>query len=73
MISIISNYPVARSIIVRYYNLSSDIAEQINLVEQYPDKLDELVRQYDIYAKENGVIVPDKAVGYATPPKADAY
>lgn len=55
------------------YNLENDISEQVNLANQHPEKLKELIEEYAIYAKNNGVIVPYKPVGYAKPPKENSY
>jgi arylsulfatase len=49
----------------RLYNLASDPGEQIDLAEQETEKLKILIRKWEIYAEETGVIVPDYNVGYA--------
>jgi arylsulfatase A-like enzyme len=46
------------------YDLASDPAELNDVSETYPDRLDELIRLWDRYAKDNAVIIPDKQRGY---------
>jgi arylsulfatase len=41
------------------YNLKEDPLETNDLSEQYPDKYFELVTQWEQYALENGVIIPE--------------
>lgn len=55
------------------YDLQRDISEQIDLADKHPDKLEALINKYEKYAIENGVVEPDKAVGYAKTPKENAY
>jgi arylsulfatase len=55
------------------YDLESDLAEQVDLSEQYPDKLKELIDGYAEYAKNNGVVEPNIKVGYAKPPKESSF
>lgn len=40
------------------YNLSNDLAEQHNLKEEYPEKYEELLAEWDQYTKNMGVIIP---------------
>ena len=49
----------------RLYNLVSDPGEQIDLAKEEPERLKTLIEQWENYAKETGVIVPDYNVGYA--------
>ncbi len=49
----------------RLYNLATDPGEQIDLAKQEPGKLRALIAQWESYAKETGVIVPDYKLGYA--------
>ena len=49
----------------RLYNLVSDPGEQIDLAKEEPERLKTLIEQWESYAKETGVIVPDYNVGYA--------
>jgi len=49
----------------RLYNLVSDPGEQIDLAKEEPERLRTLIEQWENYAKETGVIVPDYNVGYA--------
>ena len=46
------------------FDLASDPTETRNLARQYPDKLDELVAQWNAYAEQNGVAVFGKDSGY---------
>ena len=55
------------------YNLENDISEQIDLAGENPTKLNELVAKYEVYARKNGVVIPNIAVGYAKPPKAKSF
>ena len=38
------------------YNLANDPGETLNLADSMPKKLNELIKDYDVYAEENGVI-----------------
>ena len=49
----------------RLYNLVSDPGEQIDLANVEPEILKNLVEQWENYAKETGMIVPDYNVDYA--------
>ena len=40
------------------FNLKTDPAEQLDLAESNPDKLSEMVAEWDKYAQDNGVILP---------------
>ena len=55
------------------YNLKNDMSEQIDLAAENPEKLKELIEKYEDYAKKNGVVLPDKAVAYAKPPKLKSF
>jgi arylsulfatase A-like enzyme len=55
------------------YNLQNDLSEQTDLADKNPDKLNELIDKYTIYATQNGIVVPDRPVGYAKPPKENSY
>ncbi|NIB38284.1 arylsulfatase [Pseudomaricurvus alkylphenolicus] len=43
------------------YNLNNDPSESRNLANLYPEKLREMIEQWDIYARDNNVILPDHA------------
>tara|TARA_B100001027_G_scaffold140930_1_gene98008 strand:+ start:22 stop:594 length:573 start_codon:yes stop_codon:yes gene_type:complete len=38
------------------YNLANDPGETLNLADSMPKKLNELIKDYDVYVEENGVI-----------------
>ncbi|MGD1835647.1 MAG: hypothetical protein ACPKQO_07980 [Nitrososphaeraceae archaeon] len=42
----------------KLFNITKDIGENNNLADKHPEILQELITGYDIYAKENGVIIP---------------
>jgi arylsulfatase len=46
------------------YNLASDPAEVRDVSQSYPDRLDAMIRLWDRYASDNGVIIPDGQRGY---------
>ena len=46
------------------YNLAEDIAESNDIAGDYPQITNELVREWERYADENGVILPDWVSGY---------
>ncbi len=46
------------------YNLASDPAELNDLSKSHPERLDAMIRLWDRYARDNGVIIPDKQRGY---------
>jgi arylsulfatase len=46
------------------YNLDSDPGETTNLAKEQPDLLAQLILNWQHYAKENGVILPDWVSGY---------
>ena len=48
------------------YNLEDDPGEFTNLSSDYPNKLKELVNDWDIYAKDYSVILPEEKVTYGT-------
>ena len=49
----------------RLYNLATDPGEQIDLATQEPEKLNDLITQWESYVMETGFIVPDYEAGYA--------
>lgn len=51
------------------YDLVTDPGESTDLADQYPDRLKGLVADWQKYAKQNGVVEPDKPGFYAKPPK----
>lgn len=46
------------------YNLDLDIGESDDLSEQEPEMLQQMIEQWDKYAEENNVILPDWVSGY---------
>ena len=50
----------------RLYNIGEDPAELIDLSSDQPDKLKELVQEWEDYAHGNGVVLPDYNSPYAT-------
>ena len=52
----------------KLYNLANDVAEQNDLSEKYPERLTEMIKDYDEYAKRVGVIPP---IGLEIPRDAD--
>jgi arylsulfatase A-like enzyme len=46
------------------FNLAEDPAESLDLARAEPDKFAELMQHWDIYAEENGVVIPDWVSGY---------
>jgi arylsulfatase A-like enzyme len=52
----------------KLYNLAEDVAEQNDLSEKYPERLNEMIKDYDEYAKRVGVIPP---IGLEVPREAD--
>jgi arylsulfatase len=55
------------------YNLAEDPAETHDLAESKPAAINALAASWERYAKDNGVIEPDRPVGYAKPPKPGSY
>ena len=55
------------------YNLQNDLSEQTDLADKNKDKLNELIDKYAVYATKNGIVVPDRPVAYAKPPKENSY
>ena len=51
------------------YNLSTDPGETTDLASKHPGRLKELAKSWQAYAKENGVVEPDKLTLYAKPPR----
>ena len=50
----------------RLYDIKEDPGELNDLSSNQPDKLKELVQEWEIYARENGVILPDYGAPYTT-------
>ena len=50
----------------RLYNIKEDPGELNDLSSNQPEKLKELVQEWEIYARENGVILPDYNAPYAS-------
>ena len=48
------------------YNLEKDISEENNLAWEYPEKLQELIAEWDKYAAEYKVRLPNEKVAYGT-------
>lgn len=46
------------------FNLNDDLREANDLASQFPDRVAELVSYWEIYAQDNGVILPDWLSGY---------
>lgn len=46
------------------YNLKSDPGETRDISPDHPDRLKEMVKRWDDYAKTNNVILPDRVSGY---------
>jgi arylsulfatase len=46
------------------YDLATDPAELDDLSQRHPDRLEQMIGLWDSYARENGVIIPDKQRGY---------
>ena len=46
------------------YNLVDDLAEMHDLAADMPDKVEELGRLWEEYARDNGVVLPDWVSGY---------
>jgi len=53
---IVRNRPPNGSNEWELYNLSNDPGETLDLAESMPEKLQELIREYEAYAEKNGVI-----------------
>tara|TARA_B100000886_G_scaffold110828_1_gene74346 strand:+ start:7 stop:585 length:579 start_codon:yes stop_codon:yes gene_type:complete len=53
---IVRNRPPNGSNAWNLYNLSNDPGETSDLAQLMPEKLDELIKDYDAYVKKNGVI-----------------
>jgi arylsulfatase/uncharacterized sulfatase len=53
---IVKNRPPNGSNQWELFNLSEDPGETINLATSMPNKLQELIKEYEAYAEENGVI-----------------
>ena len=53
---IVRNRPPNGSNTWNLYNLSNDPGETLDLAQLMPEKLDELVKDYEVYVKKNGVI-----------------
>ena len=48
----------------RLYNVEEDPGELNDLSSDQPEKLEELVREWEVYARENGVVLPDYDAPY---------
>lgn len=46
------------------YNLAKDPSEIHDLANEHPDKLQTMIKLWDKYARENGVILPNRIIGY---------
>ena len=46
------------------YNLAEDPGEQLDLSDQFPDRRTELIKAWQAFADETGVILPDEPIGY---------
>ena len=46
------------------FNLSEDPSEFYDISEQHPEKMQEMLEAWDQYAKENGVIIPERVMGF---------
>ena len=53
---IVRNRPPNGSNTWNLYNLSNDPGETLDLAQLMPEKLDELIKDYEVYVKKNGVI-----------------
>ena len=49
----------------RLYNLADDPSEQVDLAQQQPERLQSLIAEWQTYAQETGIVLPDYDVGYA--------
>lgn len=47
------------------YNLSNDLSQQNNLAETHQEVLAELIKEWEIYEKENNVTLPNRPTAYA--------
>jgi len=47
------------------YNLSKDISQQKNLATTHPEKMQELIQDWEVYEKNNNVTLPDRPTAYA--------
>jgi arylsulfatase A-like enzyme len=56
--------PLAEDYPWQLYNLADDPTELRDLATIYPDKLQEMISLWEKYARENGVIIPNKVMGY---------
>ena len=50
----------------RLYNLADDPGEQVNLAQEQPERLQALIAEWQTYAQETGIVLPDYDVGYAS-------
>lgn len=48
------------------YNLKEDISEQHNLADQHPDKLEELIRDWEAYVASVDLIIPSEPTAYGS-------
>jgi len=49
----------------RLYNLVDDPSEQVDLAQQQPERLEALIAEWETYAQETGVVLPDYGAAYA--------
>lgn len=56
--------PIGESYSWQLFNLAEDPTELTDLAANEPDKLREMIALWEQYAIENGVIIPDKVMGY---------
>jgi len=47
------------------YDLSNDITQQNNIAANHPHVLEELIKDWEVYAKENNVTLPDRPTAYS--------
>jgi arylsulfatase len=56
--------PVAEAYPWKLFNLAEDPSELNDVSDQYPEKLQEMIRLWDDYEERNGVIIPNQVMGY---------
>ena len=56
--------PLQESYPWQLFNLADDPTELNDLAAAYPYKLQEMIALWEEYARENGVIIPNKVMGY---------
>jgi arylsulfatase A-like enzyme len=55
------------------YNLADDPSERDDLAARHPERVKGLAEAWNRYATENGIVEPEKPVGYAKPPKQGLF